>query len=755
MAFSTYSHGANRDVYYVFKGTFGGSTAATVKWATRGVAHSSGLYQGIVLDVGAVRRALSETIGGPPERASCSLTLDNADGALGKWLIGTAAAVATSYLDDSFANLTGKLYAGIITPAGGYEETAITPTMRAVSCAFTETTVSISLSSRDDRVLGASVLQPTIGQLASAAFVNVSDPDNDTLALTLGATAGVFGANELADIQDVIDRGDAQARDIPFAYGRAVIPAIRLADAGEELTEHVVLFAKKGGGSPPTLVPPLMEPWEFYRGAYGLDLAGLDRANSYLWRAELRLTREDGTTFDVWVVGAVLKQVTEYYLAETPVETDNFETVRREWAWSVGSDDLFVIAPESNRLSSSGTGPQTPSQVIRAIIQDLSELGSIDSASFDRALRVAREGGVVGGVVFGNTPLWEPITHICEAIGFRIAIGADDAVRISTPAALDASDATAIVTADPTKHIRADDIFEGGYSEEIPISTDAAGAAASRVTLEWDSDQEAFWPAELLRRRLPGVSTSVLESESEARASASWIYPPRAMRAFRVIVQRRNAITRRITITAPLWVGTDNELGQIMLLSYPSARGVNTTSGYELRAVRLESIEMQPLEDFGTYRFEDLGPVAGRKTAVYDSNDNWVTVNPAGGTVSIELAPLSSTVKVAASSDIFTADMVTRKCSLHVPGAANAENRTLAQRIVTFDDAKNIRVEFGYNTTETIAPSAGGTQLEDCSWFIMETQTGKVGGNTTKLTDCVEDTGVFTDASQGFQYSGG
>src|SRR3972149_1352587 len=150
MAWIDEAQRTGRTGYRVFRGTFS-PTSAIVAW-------SDGAFGSLdprVLGVSGGRTALPESVGGAPERVSVNLELDNQDGSLTKYLIGTSGAASTEYTTDSFLNLSGKLYLGFIDSTGAAIEYAITPTLFCSgTVTATEHAITLSLASSDDGILG-------------------------------------------------------------------------------------------------------------------------------------------------------------------------------------------------------------------------------------------------------------------------------------------------------------------------------------------------------------------------------------------------------------------------------------------------------------------------------------------------------------------------------------------------------------------------------------------------------------------------
>jgi hypothetical protein len=713
----------------MFEGSFhdaAGAPTTSVRWATAALALPDGPVEGRLRVAPRTSYGIGEAISSVPERAQATLELINADRAISRYVVGTASGnPAQEYRGDSLLNLRGRIYACYLYEDGSYDKHALTPTM-CVSGAptITETTIVLPLSSDDSRILGKPRPIVRVAQLRNAEVLEYGDK------LGLNGATRTFDASDWVKFSDAANERGGDA--IPYAYGRVAIP---LAEVGTDgVYKFYTLFVSKNR-------PHLSDAsrWDFRGPADTPDdspLAGpvwsRERFRANIYSIKIRVTNEDETTADVWLVWIDYNPTAEAEENSTPT-----------WA----------LPPPGNRLSA-GSSParrsSAPPALARYIVEDLSEAGvvGIHDASFTAAARALPLVGACGGLVTGDGELRELLTLIGAPWGLSWWMGLDDRLHVGVPGQWTAADRAAL--ADPaTPRIRwpadsASGAAPGSYEETIPADPEQRGAAVRKVSLEWSDTQRAVWPADQLPRWAPGATELPIQSRDEARLSASWLYPPSAIDVLASSGARRVFPTRRITLHMHDWIGVV-ERGALVLFSYKLA----APGEYVERVLRLEHTADDSRE-YVVARFEDLGPTAAAMPAVYADIEDWLLVSA---------ATHASTLSVTAGSDIVTLGKEwsdpPKLVGMHLvtPGAHPA-NRRIARRIVEGIDSTHFRVEYPFEYTQTLPSAAPGTAPLDCPWAILYSQETRPD-NTTELTCADESTGAFRDGSPGFTVGAG
>jgi hypothetical protein len=745
MSWLTEAQQANYTAYVVASGAFYDSSdvqTSTFYWSTAFVGHSSaGLYDGRLLDVGSIVSGFPETIGGAPERTSCTLTLDITDGRLRKWLVGaTGSDASLEYLSDSVLNLKLTLYHGIKTPAGAFVEQQISPTMYCSGpVTFTETTATIPLASRDEQILGPPKWVITLRDIktsASGGFADGTsyfrDGSNATLAQT--AFTDLIGPNGGGMTENL----DSVA---PILMGRNVFPTtLAISSAAVDADQGSTMFVVGVTVTEPVI--NTFEQWEIRTGTYDGEQANwvtstppYDTSIS-LNKIKRRCTINRGaTTADVWVVYLSVGGV-----SSTPSEIDSLENGQH-----------FLVPSGTVRIGIVSTSGANPARVIQALVTDWSEGGAAGLlvADFTRASQAMQSlNGTIGGTISGPTNLHEIFTHICEASGLTIWVGRDNKLHCLPGGAWNAADVT--TAAGTLPHLRSVDVL-GDYQETIPRGADERGAALSRLSIEWSSDQQDFWRSEdHLPRTAPGNTTLPLSYKNEGRASGAWVFPPRALDVFSSSAARRAYVTRRISFLAPLWVCA-YELGQLFRFSYSLGAGTGAAAGYSQRLVRLERTEINPLEDTCRVVLEDLGPIEAVKPCTLDTIDNWTRFYSTDSAKKISVSAASAVVTCTAWNPV--TEGVAVGDNLWTFGLADSRDRRSVR--INARDATTMTVDFNYYATEANLAASAADKI-DAPWIVVKSQATQSPTNTTKLTLAREGTALFDDGTTvAFRVMGG
>ncbi len=696
-----------------FYDAFGAKTTH-VRWSTAPFRLADGPVEGRLAVTPRTSFGIGEAVSSVPEKCQATLELDNLDGALTRYVIGTEAGPGQEYRGDSLLNLRGRLYACYLLEDGTYDKQPLTPMLACSgSPTITETTITLPMASDDTTILGKPRPTVTMGQLRGVPVVQPGDKFS-----LHGADRGY---NE--DFQ-ALERALSGNLDVvlPYAYGRVPVPLIPADGDGKRL---YLLFASK---HKPTLSDAA--EWDFFGPPAKRDevpLAGKtateERFKSALVSAQVELEDDEGETHAVWIVW---------------LETTSSIGARID-------DTIWALAPGTNLLSASaaGRGRATPPSIARWLIEDLSEAGAagVDVTSFTAAAKALPLPDACGGLVRGDGDLRELLTHIGSPWALSWWIGLDDKLHVGVPGQWSEADRAAIKSSD-TPHITPADFAAGygapgSYAETIPADPEQRGSAVRKVSLEWSDAQRAAWPAHELPRWAPGATELPVQPGDEARLSAAWLYPPAAVSVLASGGARRVFPTRRITLHMHDWIGV-LERQSIVLFSMPGR--------YERRALRLEHTADDSRE-YVVARFEDLGPTSAQKPALYDSIDNWIGLSPTAG----------QGISVTAGSDLVwfgigAADDKLVGMHLHTPGGTPG-NRAIARRITERVDSAQMRVEFPFVDTESFVGVSGKPVL-DQPWHILKSQANKPA-NDTYLTAADESTGTFRDGSPGFTVAAG
>jgi hypothetical protein len=740
VSFSSEIVKAARTKYRVFRGNFtdaDGVATTSVVWASAPVQAAAEILEHRLRSPGRTRKAFAQSISGVPERASLELELFNTDRALGPYLIGTASEEpALEYLGDSFYNLQGKLYAGLVLADGSTIESAITGTLYNVgSPSFDEDIVRVPMASRDEPILGRPRPCVTVRQIKEAAFSAAGS------FIYLDGTAGTApDATSWAETADNI--ADSLDEVVPYAYGPVPLPLIPT--NGGNGGVFGLLFVSRN-----EIILSDARWWHVDGDTARDELRwGYSRQRSFLWATKITITlpaTDGGGTVDLYVCGIGLSDLTGQ---------SGFEDAL--------AGKVHVRPTLTNKLSAysvvSAT-PLGPSQIARAIVCDLSSGGSggIDATSFDRAKLAFPIGGACCGLVYGTATIAELLYHLGAPWGLVFWVGLDDKLHVHAAGSFSTADVATAATDLP--RIDSGDFAtgpggSGNYNEQMPRESGARGAAARRTVLRWSREQEDFYPAESLARYAPGNTALPLGEESEVEVSVAWVNPDIADRVLATLGGRLAFATRRWTLAMHDWIST-YELGQMVRFSYDRSVGVGGAAGYDARLGRLVSVE-DVEDEYAVAVFEDLGPAEAQRPCVYAALADWVKYDAAGTGTKLDLGSgglsrILATDGAGAPKAIFDATFV--GCHVSVPAAVDPLNRDIQYRIATIVSTSVVTVDRAFNSAETLAAVAGGAAPRYAGWCIEHSEASKT--NTTYLTACDETNGQNRAGDPGYNVGAG
>lgn len=756
----------------VFDGSFTDASFANttaVKWGTRYVKDTTGLYVGRI-QVSGITREIPQTIGAMPARMSVTITLMNHDGYFDRYFVGTNTTnPGSEYLGDSFLNLRGQLFDCIRAADGTIYKEAISGTLYCSSDPeYDGFLIRLTMSTVDDRVIGKSKFVFTHRQIKDSLS---TDGVTTCGAGTYYTTADAAETGSVTQAQfDAIRAGMTENLDSIAAhvYGKNVFPLTYLGMAD---TSQLVSGAPPNGSMMIFMLSiSRFEPsgtsgfasWKMYSNTFQepevLRQHEGSKVRFVLVQIERFVRNDEGALVKMWIVlvcayASWQHKVIAWDENGNPIASEVHETDIAQVAFLL-DDNVFYTIPYGpiNMKYADGAPsntPGTPANIIKAIVGQHSEGGSggVDTTSLDRANKAYPHIGHFGGRVASDASIAELIEHVGKSAGICFWTDTDNRLHMIPNQAFDASDKAAY-DAGTLTHIRHVDIF-GGWREETPRGANRRGAACHRVTVEWPEEMVKFWGSGIAVRRFRNATRVPLGSLVEGEAPASWVYAPRAVEVFSALSARRSTVARRFSFVSHFWFAT-KPLAGLYLLSNPRGAAVETGGiGYFKRLVRLERTEALPSERACRVTFEDLGRVANAKPCTLDGIANWISRAPVGN---ITLKHAGSALLVSSSAAVFTAADVGRH--LWVPGAANAGNR-LSLKITNYYTTSVIGVESGgFNTGETVAATGSGWDL---AWAIMETQASKGSAyRSDKIRLCEESSGAFRDGTTaGFQLLGG
>jgi hypothetical protein len=767
MAYLDEAQKANVDGAVVFDGAFTDAAfadTAAVKWGTRYVKDSTGLYIGR-MQVGNIVREIPSVIGAAPSRITVTITLMNHDGYFDRYLSGTNTTnPGSEYLSDSFLNLRGQLFDCVRAADGTIYKEELTGTLYCSGDPdYDGFLIRLTMSTVDEKTLGKSKFLFTHRQVKDSLSTDGVTPLGNGTYYAMDGTTGAVTQAQF----DTLRTGFTEALDdiMPHVYGRNAFPLTYLG-----MCETSTLFS----GFPPdgnmlifSLSMMRFEPtnlsgfpsWRFYSSTFqepeALQAHSGAKTNFILVQIERYVRNESGDLVKMWLVLVVA--FTGYFVKQKITEDGEYTQVTETDIADVEfllDDHTFYVIPYGAinmryAEAAPSTVPGTPANIVQAIVGQHSEAGSgaVDPTTLARTNKTYPHVGHFGGRLASDASIAELIENVGKAAGLCFWTDTTNKIHMLPNQAFDADDKAAY-DAGTLTHLRHVDVF-GGWREEIPRGANRRGAACHRVTVEWPEELEKFWGSGIAVRRFRNATRVPLGALIEGDVPAAWVHAPRAVEVFSALSSRRSTVARRISFTTHFWLSTQ-PIGGLYLLSNPRGIAVETAGiGYFKRLVRLERTEAIPGERACRATFEDLGRVANAKPSVLDAISYWLSRAPVGN---LTLKHAGSATLVSSGSAVFTAADVGRH--LWVPGAANASNR-LSMKITAYFTTSVIGVEApGYTTAETVAASGAGWDL---AWAIMDTQGSKGSSyRADKIRLCEESSGAFRDGvTAGFQLLGG
>lgn len=729
----------------LFVGSF--ASGAEVRWGTRSIAWNGtlpGLVEPRMLDVPSFSYGIGETWDAELEVPSVSITLDNADGALGPYVIGCAlgAVAASEYSGDSFLNLRGLFYHWT-RRAGQSTFRQVSPYMyctRGPSASSARTTLHFSARGASDLTrskYGAITVRHLLDSDAGAhasGTLSAQYPFHPTHASSWssGAASAVTQGTFTA-ILEALEGGEKCDPDrvVPFIFGRNAFRTIPVGSvagmpyaiigitASESLVDAVASWAA------------CTEDGRLFRESqnfpYAIGQVGQIRRD---------VTCDDGTVRAVWIL---------YFAGRTRA------AIGESGNGPIDEPPEIIIPGPTNPLGLGTTAAAYggPASLIEQIAEDLAPSTlAVTSADFAtaRASQWRAHRRAWGGSIYGAVPLDEPISVVAGAGHTAVWLDRTGSLRCLAYPGWSATETAAALTALPI--VRDDDLLGDDPLEEVtPVDENQRGAAASRISIAWTKEQAAAFPARNRNDRvLGGYAPGVNGTEIAAELDGSWIYPPASIGPLNAAALHRSRFSRRIYLTTRLWVGAAYDPPQLFRLQLTFGRGgAGRTQGYSNRLVRLEHVDLDFAQNAARCRFEDLGPVEALRPCVLDDEANWIRFDPSDAAPADNIKINAGSATIDATNWSPSGVGVAAGDSLWTFGAANAANRR-SLKILTVG-AASFTVEANGAVGETITCSAAGTALVDRAWIIMKSQSTKAPTNTEKLTLCDESTRAFRGGS--------
>lgn len=702
--------------YWVLRGSFG--PGLSVEWASESVLHQSGPIDGrLVGDPSSFAIGLPSAIGAPPERITTTVELDNADGALDRWIVG-AERTESEYTEPSFLTFEGRLYRGTIAADGTCAEEVFTPPLAAsgsVDVDRSKGTVSLSLAHVDRAMLGPIRKVYTTQEFAAGGLVGIDCAYPEVLAeVDEDAIWALFGQT------------DNDESPIPWIYGPVHVPLTRVTPDGQYPAIYVAGMVRGQATLP-----------EFYADAQA-SIVGKVYGE---YRAMQRVLTEPIPALvevDLPAPGGGVDRVVVAIAVQARAPRDKAE----QYWWS---------SKALNGVTFGSGGKATPARVLREIIADHAEAGSacLHAASWDAV--EAEQDRVMpygcAGAIEAETTIAELIEYIAPIGDMGLWVGPDGLLHVTTGGwgKADADEAKGALPEliEPDVY-PGDDSGAAAWSEAIPADPDDRGAVLTKVSVQWTEEQRELFPVAISGGTAPRrVSLAV---DSEWTPPGDWINPREAGPVVRAMASRGAYPTRRVRFPSHPSLAL---LGPGVKLRVSHPWGVTAEPPYLRRLVRLERGDVQPGDHAAALTLEDLGPSEQIRLGLLDSIGEWLAVDPSKpkpSTLTLEVGG-----KALSTEAIFTSSMVGATIWAH--GASLSENRR-SYRIKKYLDGKTVEVDAPPSAMETI-PSAVVSQLLDAPWLIMWTHESKGPAfrpdyiRGARLPD-----GLLGDVDRGFQFSG-
>ena len=723
---------------FYLEGTF--DSGATVLWGNRALQIAgSGVVQPRILSIGTIALGIAPTWDAEMQLPSLSLELDNSDGELAAYCIGTTtgAAASSEYGSDSFLNFTGTLFHWAVDASGVVQTQAVSPALcctRSPSIGATTVTLQLTGEGRGNigrNRYGAITLRMLRDSAAGAHAAGagaiqtyyrraqfVEADDFEVIALTQAQFATALAAQDSdedsADLDDVV----------PFLYGRTWFKPLDF-----EMTLPISSGSNNASSRWAVLGVTVEEPSDFTdivaewtvvarEGARSVDSPyGLSYIPGGVIKIRRNFIRDDGTTVALWIL--LVQQA------------------GKSW----------YRPPRRQHLGVRDSWGSSPAAIIQEILNDIGPgAGAVNATDFARArtAQLRSLSGGLGGALVGDVPLTEAISSLASAASMALWLDVNGVVRCIAYPGFSAVETAAAAGTLPI--IRDADILAWG-GEAVPTIDGERGGGATRVSIRWNRKQLEQMPEDGRVDRAFGRASEPSVIDTESTLPGDWICPSESMAVLNHSTKHRARTQRRIHLTTRLWCATAYAPAQLFRLETIFGRG---GAGYSNRLVRLEATTVDLAQDLALCRFEDLGPIADQKPCVLDDSANWIRHDPAGTGISLALSSASTTVTASGGTPFAS---VVAGDSLQTFGSVNAGNR-VSKKITAKLSSTQVTVESVYATIEAaLAASAAATPLVDTAWCVMKTQSTKT--NTDKLTVCVEATQLFRDGTTaGFVVSG-
>lgn len=673
--------------YWVLRGSFG--EGETVAWASVPVLHQGGPIDGrLVADPGEFTIGLPSAVGAPPERTTLEVEIDNTDGALDRYVVGSER-TATEYTDANFLTFEAQLFRGTIAADGTCTEEAFTPILAAsgpVTVDRAQGTISLALAHIDRPMMGK------IGKLYTVR--EVARGGNPLVVCLFPELVAAMGDGGAAALWDLLGQGDSENADttVPWLYGPATAPLIRVTPSGR----YPAAFIAGMSWDKPQLDGTLdLEPAIVGKLRSEYPESGRTNYDPVPFVVSVELPLEDGGTR--WAQIAMAVQARK--------RTDGSEEPESFWWVSNLGNGLSDIY-----------GPSSPARVLREIITDHSEAGaaclhaaSWDAAEAQQAMPMRR---ACAGRIEADTTIADLVECIAPIGDMGLWVGTDGLLHVRTGGwgLADRDEAAGVLP-----ELIEPDIYPGDadgtavWSETVPSDPDDRGAVLTHVSVAWTDEQRELYPIPTSLGQAPRRVPLAVDSEWEPEGS--WINPREAGPVVRAMASRGAYPTRRVDTVSH---ASQALLGPGSKLRVSHPWGVTAEPPYQRRLVATERARVQPAEHAALLTLEDLGPSERMRLGLLDSIDKWVLFDPTE--LGYELGLRVAGGIALSPEGVFTADMV--GCTIWVGGAADAENNR-SYEIIKFVSAGEVGISPAPASDEDITATSAAPI--DAAWIIMRT----------------------------------
>ncbi len=648
---------------------------------------------------------VGESLGSAPELASTNVSLNNVDGALNRYALGTVSGPASEFIDSSFLDFTGRIYRAVVGQGGTITETQCTPTMVVSGPVQDEPgSIHFTLVVRDDHILGPS---DTIKPISY--YFDHSNPSVDWVAAPLRT---YFKIPSRVPYSYIWDRCRAAAyaskqnldTAVPWLYGAAPVQMTKIA---QETESYFVV----GVPNNPDVYANI-----WYRIFY----------------------EEDGKVIEVETT--VDNGIFTFIVSFDDVDLVCFCAFKADRPFL--DKELWIVPTDASSEESTN-----PIYLLRTLMADHAKGGPsvIDAASFNAVEAASKRfNGAVAGVFEDSSSISGILEHVCPLLGLRTWIGLDDKLHVCltgmTKAELgNLSDLPELDASDD--YPKSTDGFPS-ITGTTPSDADDAGAAVTRVSIQWPDIYTKLFPIETASDRSSFSKKTKLAKETERRLAGDWIDPTKAFSIFSALLERSAYPTRTATmVTHPSILSVPT--GSLLRVTNPFALGA-----WDRRLCRLLKADVHPSEHAAIIHLDDLGPTEGLKAGMLDRLSNWSAMNPNGTGIKLRLS--NEYANIQTSSAVFSASMV--GACIWVQGSSDAgSNRSY--RITSVTNSTTAIVSPVPTVNEEITASPSGTAIEKSAWSIVHTHKSK---GPTFRPDYIRGTnlttGKFDDGTGGFQF---